>query len=100
MIPIGFFLFNPFQRLCQKSFKNCFCSYVRRHDDLINSFGIFLNFKDFHGTNDYQVCLSTAGAARTGGIIAGVLITVGFIIFDIWTIIVANNAKKEIEAAQ
>ena len=32
------------------------------------------------------------------GMIFKTVITVGVIIFDIWTIIVAKNAKKEIEA--
>jgi len=61
---------------------------------------------DFRGTNqtdafdlgttnqtdisDYQVC----GTAFVG---FAVVIGVGFILFDIWTIIVAKNAKKEIE---
>ena len=31
-------------------------------------------------------------------VIFGILITVGVIIFDIWTVIVAKNAKREIEA--
>jgi hypothetical protein len=31
-------------------------------------------------------------------VIFGILITVGIIIFDIWTVIVAKNAKREIEA--
>ena len=53
---------------------------------------------DFRGTNKYQVCLNTAGAAGTGSIIAVVLISVGVIVFDIWTIFVAKNAKKEIKA--
>jgi hypothetical protein len=44
----------------------------------------------------YQACLN----AGTGSIIAVVLISVGVIVFDFWTIFVAKNAKKEIEVEQ
>ena len=80
--------------------------------------GVFLIFKnkdtiskfktevceEFRGTNNYQDCLKTGDddlkARGTIGIIYITVITVGVIIFDIWTIIVAKNAKKEIEAEQ
>merc|ERR1712086_1016067 len=63
----------------------------------------------FRGTSDYQVCLDTVdnefdkiedalNTAGPIGLIFIVVIAVASILFDIWTIFVAKNAKKEIEA--
>merc|ERR1712086_319356 len=63
----------------------------------------------FRGTSSYQVCLDTVNnefdkiedALKTAGpigLIFIVVIAVASILFDIWTIFVAKNAKKEIEA--
>ena len=59
------------------------------------------------GTNNYQDCLKIGDddlenlkPRETIDIIFITVVTVGVIIFDIWTIIVAKNAKKEIEAEQ
>ena len=83
---------------------------------LIGVVGVFVIFKnkdtitkfktevceEFRGTNNYQDCLKTGDddlkAYGMIGMIFKTVITVGVIIFDIWTIIVAKNAKKEIEA--
>ena len=60
--------------------------------------------EEFRGTNNYQDCLKTGDyvlkASGTAGIIFVIVIAVGVIIFNIWTIIVAKKAKKEIEAEQ
>merc|ERR1712008_232688 len=64
---------------------------------------------EFRGTSDYQVCLDTVDnefdkiedALKTAGpigLIFIVVIAVASILFDIWTMFVAKNAKKEIEA--
>jgi hypothetical protein len=67
---------------------------------------------EYRGTSNYQVCLDlvddqfdqlndalkTAGPIATAALIFVVVIAVVTIIFDIWTIFVAKNAKKEIEA--
>merc|ERR1711971_498649 len=58
---------------------------------------------DFQGTNqtdtnDYHICSIAAGAGGAVGkgiVVFAVVYAVGVIIFDIWTIIVAKNAKKE-----
>ena len=49
-------------------------------------------------TNGYHICSIAAGAGGAVGkgiVVFLVVYAVGFIIFDIWTIIVAKNAKKE-----
>ena len=60
--------------------------------------------KDLHGTNNHQVCLNTVHdnveTARTVTIVVFVPYVVGFTIFNILTILVANNAKLEIEDKQ
>ena len=64
---------------------------------------------EFRGTSNYQVCLNTVDnpfdqlndALKTAapiGLIFILVIAVISIMFDIWTIFVAKNAKKEIEA--
>ena len=50
----------------------------------------------YRGTSNYQVCLDLV--AGPIGLIIVVVIAVLSILFDIWTIFVAKNAKKEIEA--
>merc|ERR1711971_234568 len=55
---------------------------------------------DFQGTNQTHICSIAAGAGGAVGrgiVVFAVVYAVGVIIFDIWTIIVAKNAKKEIE---
>merc|ERR1712008_5910 len=63
----------------------------------------------YRGTTNYQVCLDLVDdefdkitdALKTAGpigLIIVVVIAVASILFDIWTIFVAKNAKKEIEA--
>ena len=60
---------------------------------------------EFRGTSNYQFCLDTVvdrlndalKIAGPIGLIIVVVIAVLFIMFDIWTIFVAKNAKKEIE---
>merc|ERR1712086_151287 len=63
----------------------------------------------FRGTSDYQVCLDTVdnefdkiedalNTAGPIGLIFIVVIAVASILFDMWTIFVAKNAKKDIEA--
>merc|ERR1712172_368081 len=61
---------------------------------------------DFQGTNQNDtnihdhICSIAAvadGAVGKGIVVFAVVYAVGVIIFDIWTIIVAKNAKKEIE---
>ena len=52
------------------------------------------------GTNSYQACLDAAEKGGTVGVTVGAIITVGFVIFIVWAIFVAKNAKKEIEAEQ
>ena len=65
----------------------------------------------FRGTSGYQVCLDTVdnefdkiedalNTAGPIGLIFIVVIAVASILFDIWTIFVAKNAKKEIEAEE
>jgi len=78
----------------------------------LSKFQILANQKtcnQYRGTSNYQVCLDlvddefdkidealiTAGPI---GLIVVVVIAVLSILFDIWTIFVAKNAKKEIEA--
>ena len=60
--------------------------------------------EEFRGTKNYQDCLKTGDQVLKVGGAAGlvfiIVIAVGVIIFDIWTIIVAKNAQKEIEAEQ
>jgi len=59
----------------------------------------------YRGTSNYQVCLDTVNdqfdqllkTAGPIGLIIVVVIAVASIVFDIWTIFVAKNAKKEIE---
>jgi len=59
----------------------------------------------YRGTSNYQVCLDTVDdqfdqllkTAGPIGLIIVVVIAVASIVFDIWTILVAKNAKKEIE---
>lgn len=53
---------------------------------------------EFRGTSNYQSCLDTLKIAAPIGLIILVVIFVVSIMFDIWTIFVAKNAKKEIEA--
>merc|ERR1711971_1366180 len=68
---------------------------------------------DFQGTNQTDIfdwgtnqndtnihdniCSIADGAVGKGVVVFAVVYAVGVIIFDIWTIIVAKNAKKEIE---
>jgi hypothetical protein len=60
----------------------------------------------YRGTSDHQFCLDTISntindVVKTAGstwVIILVVISVVQILFDIWTIFVAKNAKKEIEA--
>ena len=60
----------------------------------------------YQGTSNHQVCLDLVDdefdkiekTARSTGLIIVVVIDVVQILFDIWTIFVAKNAKKEIEA--
>ena len=60
----------------------------------------------YRGTSNYQVCLDdefdkiddAVKTAGSTGLIIVVVIDVVQILFDIWTIFVAKNAKKEIEA--
>ena len=63
----------------------------------------------YRGTSNYQVCLDLVDdefdklddalkTAGSTGLIIVVVIDVVQILFDIWTIFVAKNAKKEIEA--
>ena len=56
--------------------------------------------KTYSGTNKYQVCLDAAEVGGMVGVVFGSLIAVGFVVFLIWAIFVAKNAKKEIEAEQ
>jgi len=57
---------------------------------------------EYRGTSNYQVCLNAVNNEfdKIGpiGLIFVVVIAVATILFDIWTIFVAKNAKKEIEA--
>jgi len=61
---------------------------------------------EYRGTSDHQFCLDTirntindvVKTAGSTGLIVLVVIAVVQILFDIWTIFVAKNAKKEIEA--
>jgi len=50
----------------------------------------------YRGTSNYQVCLDLVDGPI--GLIVIVVSAVLSILFDIWTIFVAKNAKKEIEA--
>ena len=52
------------------------------------------------GINRYQACLDGAEQGGMVGVIVGAIIAVGFVIFIVWAIFVAKNAKKEIEAEQ
>ena len=56
------------------------------------------SFSDYQGCLDFGMGLYKSNKETAAGIF-GILITVGVIIFDIWTVIVAKNAKKEIEEA-
>ena len=63
-----------------------------------------------NGTSNYQECLTAINlmiayddvlqTARVTGLIFVVVIAVATILFNIWTIFVAKNAKKEIEAEE
>ena len=55
-----------------------------------------LNLSGYQGCLDFGMGLYKNNQETV--VIFGILITVGVIIFDIWTGIVAKNAKKEIEA--
>ena len=57
------------------------------------------SFSDYQGCLDFGMGLYKSNKETVAGIF-GILITVGVIIFDIWTVIVAKNAKKEIEEAE
>ena len=76
---------------------------ISKNKDTISKFKTEV-CEEFRGTNTYQDCVKTGDddlkAYGTIGFIFITVITVGVIIFDIWTIIVAKNAKKEIEAEQ
>ena len=52
------------------------------------------------GTNSTDIELNSNQFCETAFVGFSTVIGVGFLIFDIWTIIVAKNAKKEIEAEQ
>jgi hypothetical protein len=56
------------------------------------------SFSDYQGCLDFGMGLYKSNKETVLGIF-GILITVGVIIFDIWTVIVAKNAKKEMEEA-
>ena len=58
-----------------------------------------LNLSGYQGCLDFGMGLYKETNKETA-FIFGILITVGVIIFDIWTVIVAKNAKKEIEEAE
>ena len=76
---------------------------VYANEELINA-----TCNKHRGTPSYQECLTAINlmiayddvlqTARVTGIIFVVVIAVAIILFDIWTIFVAKNAKKEIEA--
>ena len=95
---------------------------VVNSDEIANAKEELLNeaCNQFRGTSNYQVCFDTpyyligintdtvdnefdkiTDALKTAGpigLIIVVVIAVASILFDIWTIFVAKNAKKEIEA--
>ena len=52
------------------------------------------------GINSTDIELNSNQFCETAFVGFSTVIGVGFLIFDIWTIIVAKNAKKEIEAEQ
>jgi hypothetical protein len=56
------------------------------------------SFSYYQGCLDFGMGLYKGNKETILGIF-GILITVGVIIFDIWTVIVAKNAKKEMEEA-
>ena len=56
------------------------------------------SFSDYQGCLDFGMGLYKSNKETVAGIF-GILITVGVIIFDIWTVIVAKNAIKEMEEA-
>ena len=56
------------------------------------------SFSDYQGCLDFGMGLYKSNKETVAGIF-GILISVGVIIFDIWTVIVAKNAKKEMEEA-
>ena len=59
------------------------------------------SFSDYQGCLDFGMGLyKNSECNKETVFIFGILITVGVIIFDIWTFIVAKNAKKEIEEAE
>ena len=55
------------------------------------------SFSDYQGCLDFGIGLYKDN--KEIAVIFRILITVGVIIFDIWTVIVAKNAKKEMEEA-
>ena len=57
------------------------------------------SFSDYQGCLDFGMGLYKSNKETVAGIF-GIIITVGVIIFDIWTVIVAKNAKKEMEEAE
>ena len=84
---------------------------VINSDEIANAKEELINetCNEYRGTSNYQVCLNAVNnefdkiddALQTAGpisLIFVVVIAVATIVFDIWTIFVAKNAKKEIEA--
>merc|ERR1712008_596984 len=84
---------------------------VVNSDEIANAKEELINeaCNQYRGTSNYQECLDTVDnefdkitdALKTAGpigLIIVVVIAVASILFDIWTIFVAKNAKKEIEA--
>merc|ERR1712141_186733 len=84
---------------------------VINSDEIANAKEELINetCNEYRGTSNYQVCLNAVNnefdklddALQTAGpisLIFVVVIAVATILFDIWTIFVAKNAKKEIEA--
>ena len=57
------------------------------------------SFSDYQGCLDFGMGLYKSNKETVAGIF-GIIITVGVIIFDIWTVIVAKNVKKEMEEAE
>merc|ERR1712228_485626 len=84
---------------------------VVNSDEIANAKEELINetCNEYRGTSNYQVCLNAVNnefdkiddvlqTAGPIGLIFVVVIAVATILFDIWTIFVAKNAKKEIEA--
>lgn len=84
---------------------------VINSDEIANAKEELINetCNEYRGTSNYQVCLNAVNnefdkvddvlqTAGPIGLIFVVVIAVATILFDIWTIFVAKNAKKEIEA--